>query len=316
MHEELLESASPDRLRFGRLADMAKPVATEAGLAALQTMEAEVVERGLAAARQQLKEHPQRSLALGAAGLPIGAAEMLGRQIKRARRAAENGNRISRDGEPQHFGAGGQEIVITVLGDSTGSNECGEPDAGVAEIVGRVVAEHFGVAVRLHNYSVSGARTQQVTIDQVPRARERQPDVAVLCLGANDVSGFVPSRSLDRQTRTLSARLREGRPDLTIVHSGAPPLDTVPLFSQPLKWFAGTQSRRVNGVIERVCAEEQIKYANLVGHLYEVFKNDPACFSPVDDFHPAAYGYALLGEYMARATVEALEERGWQPAKT
>ncbi len=74
------------------------------------------------------------------------------------------------------------------------------------------VADSTGCPVHVVGYAVSGARTIDVLTEQLPGVR-RKPDVSVLVIGTNDVTGVTPRRgSPARPGRSWTRSCRSAHP--------------------------------------------------------------------------------------------------------
>lgn len=229
--------------------------------------------------------------AFGGGGLGVlgGAVwAVLGTQAVLAKRAIGPA-----DGDPPNadgiYGSGdGEPISLAVLGDSTA---CGY---GVAEpeTPGAMLA--MGLAalaerpVRLTCVAVVGAETRHLE-PQVERALAARPDIAVIIIGANDVTHLTrPAESvrlLDgvvRQFRTVGAE---------VVVGTCPDLGTIEPLATPLRQLARAWSRRLAaaqtiGVIE--AGGRTVSLGSLLGPEFAAAPTE--LFGP-DRFHPSDTGY-------------------------
>ncbi|WP_033431797.1 SGNH/GDSL hydrolase family protein [Saccharothrix syringae] len=162
-----------------------------------------------------------------------------------------------------------------------------------------------GHRVDLGVHAVPGARS----IDLAPQVRAAVPtgvDLALLVIGANDLTSFTPPAIGARLLHDAVANLRRAgarvvvatAPDLGIV-SRVPPAYR-DLVSQASAMYARAQAdavRVAGGTIAAVGTE-----------LFDRFRADPALFS-ADGFHPSAAGYALIADALAPHVRDAAGER-------
>ncbi|MFD7658485.1 SGNH/GDSL hydrolase family protein [Actinosynnema sp. NPDC059797] len=152
-----------------------------------------------------------------------------------------------------------------------------------------------GHHVDLGVHAVSGARS----IDLAEQVREALPggvDLALLVIGANDLTSFTPPAIGARLLHDAVANLRRAgaavvvatAPDLGIV-SHVPPAYRE-LVSRASEMYARVQAdavRLAGGTVATVGPE-----------LFARFKAEPALFSG-DRFHPSPAGYALIADALA-----------------
>ncbi|WP_301002519.1 SGNH/GDSL hydrolase family protein [Capsulimonas corticalis] len=203
---------------------------------------------------------------------------------------------------PMHFGASGPPLTYLVLGDSTAAGQGGDYRIGIAQSTARHLAETYRVT--LINQAVSGATAADVVRDQLPRIRALKPDLVLISLGANDVTHFTTAESLRASLETIVTQILADRPGARIVLTASPQMGSVPRFAQPLRWFAGTQTTRINSVFVAVIRERRLTLAPLAAKTGPIFARDPSLFA-ADQFHPNDRGYAVwilvLNEALDRA---------------
>lgn len=190
----------------------------------------------------------RRQLSYGTAGLlgfSAAAVGVLAAQAVAARRTIgprrtvppyHDGRYLPRDGA-----RGGTSIRIAVLGDS-GAAGLGVDHA--AETMGAVIAHGVADALRrpvvLTNHAVVGAQTKDLDA-QIDRALTAYPQVAVIMVGANDVTHLVPVALSARRLEAAVARLRAA--GAQVVMGTCPDLGTVRPISPPLRQLMRRYSR-------------------------------------------------------------------------
>jgi len=198
----------------------------------------------------------------------------------------------------------GQELRLVVMGDSTGA---GVGVEAVGETVGGQLAQRLarrGWRVRLAGVSVSGSRCRDLG-PQVSRALLGRPDIAVICIGANDA---LRGSTLPSIRRDLGHAV--GRLNASGVHTlvgTCPDLGAARALGQPLRLIAGRRGRKVavaEAAATRASGGEPIDIGRITG---PVFRSDPGTLSE-DCFHPSADGYRLWAEALHPA-VEAAAGR-------
>jgi lysophospholipase L1-like esterase len=203
--------------------------------------------------------------------------------------------------EPVHLGSG-SPITLVVMGDSTAAGQGSPYESGIAMRCVRFLAQRHRVT--LINLGVSGATTPEVMSAQLESACQFKPDIVLIASGANDATHFTASdRILDSAKAIVASLARLPNPPAVIV-TGSPDLGSAPRFPQPLRWFAGTQTKRVNAVWRDAIAGTDTIMAPVV-ESGPIFARHPQLYN-TDAFHPNASGY---GEWwpIIRAALEQAE---------
>ncbi len=174
--------------------------------------------------------------------------------------------------------AGATGPLLVVLGDSTAQG-VGAPsyDQGW---VGQLRAR-LGGDWRVLNWSRSGARVQDVLVDQLPRlaALDVQPELVTVAIGANDIYK-TPLDELIAGLRRLIELLPKGAV-----------IATIPQGLRPRKAVAA------NAVIEAEATRAGLRVADVWAHTGPPWRGKFA----EDNFHPAAPGYADWAAAFAEA---------------
>jgi lysophospholipase L1-like esterase len=162
--------------------------------------------------------------------------------------------------------------------------------------------------VRLTSFAKSGAQSSDLE-DQVTRALEVRPHVALIMIGANDVTHRVwPSVSV-RQLEQAVRRLREA--GVEVVVGTCPDLGTVEPIAQPLRWVARHWSRQLAAAQTVAVVEAGGRTVSLGDLLGPEFRAQPREMFGPDRFHPSALGYATVALALLPSICAAL---GYWPA--
>jgi lysophospholipase L1-like esterase len=135
----------------------------------------------------------------------------------------------------------------------------------------------------------SGAASVELG-DQVDRALKARPDVAVIFVGANDVTTQTPPATAVRHLAKAVRRLREVGAEVIV--GTCPDLGTVRPIGQPLRWVTRRWSRQLAAAQTVAVVEaggRTVAFADLLGP--EFATNPGEMFGP-DRFHPSDRGYA------------------------
>ncbi|TQM79870.1 lysophospholipase L1-like esterase [Saccharothrix saharensis] len=186
-------------------------------------------------------------------------------------------------------------LRFRVLGDSLAAGVgCTRVEETLGERLAAVLRAE-GHAVDLGVHAVSGARSTGLDA-QVRAAVRAGVDVALIVIGANDLTSFTPPAVGARLLHDAVAGLRRAgaqvvvatAPDLGVV-SHVPPAYRA-FVSQASGLYARAQADAVvgaGGVVAAVGAEVSARFAG-----------EPALFS-ADRFHPSAAGYAVIADALA-----------------
>ncbi len=194
-------------------------------------------------------------------------------------------------------------LRLLVIGDSTAEG-VGAESGSVAELVAACLSTDF--VVTTSNLARRGARTGDVVRQQLPKAARFKPSLVLIGLGANEVIRprlwtKYAERRLYRETAELIRGLREHQPDLPIVHTGSPPMDTIPRIPKPLRRAVYRRVQYVNDVIRKTCREENAVYVELANETREAFARGSRELFSADRFHVNDAGYRLSAEPICRA---------------
>ena len=201
-------------------------------------------------------------------------------------------------------GRPGPAVKIALLGDSSAA---GYGVHSVEETpgawLGSGVAEGADRRVHVREYAVVGAQSSHLD-QQVTRALRTGPDVAVILIGANDVTHTVlPSASV----RFLSEAVRRLRDaSVEVVVGTCPDLGTVAPLPQPLRQVARAWSRRLAAAQTIAVVEAGGRTVSLSSILGPEFAAAPTLLFGPDRFHPSAAGYEALARLLVPSVLSAL----------
>ncbi|WP_367138059.1 MULTISPECIES: SGNH/GDSL hydrolase family protein [Streptomyces] len=188
---------------------------------------------------------------------------------------------------------GREPLLLGLLGDSTAAGQgVHRPRQTPGALLASGLAAVAERPVELRNVALSGARShdldRQVTLllDDV----DRPPDVAVIMIGANDVTHGMPAARSVRLLSDAVRRLREA--GCEVVAGTCPDLGTIEPVYQPLRWVARRLSRQLAAAQTIAVIEAGGRTVSLGDLLGPEFAANPRELFGPDNFHPSAEGYA------------------------
>jgi lysophospholipase L1-like esterase len=208
---------------------------------------------------------------------------------------------------PGEYGDPGAPVLgLALLGDSTAAGVgATTPDATVAGGLGRLLAESSGRRVRLTSVAVSGADSGDMPA-QADRllAENRDVDVVVVLVGANDVTHLTTLDDVRRDLRTTVQRLRAA--GLAVVVGTCPDMGTSRAIPQPVREISAWRGRAVGAVEREAVADAGGVPVDLEELTGPAFRADPGLLAS-DQYHPSDRGYALWVQALAPAVIRAVD---------
>ncbi|WP_033218723.1 SGNH/GDSL hydrolase family protein [Kitasatospora phosalacinea] len=195
-------------------------------------------------------------------------------------------------------------LVLAFLGDSTAA---GLGVQRAQETPGALLASGLASIaerrVRLVNVAKSGARSSDLA-RQLELALPHRPDVAVLMIGANDVTRHAPAaRSVRELGEAVGVLVSAG---CHVVVGTCPDLGTIKPVRPPLRWVARRLSRQLAAAQTIAVVEAGGRTVSLGSLLGPEFASRPELFA-ADRYHPSAQGYATASMALLPSLCAALE---------
>jgi lysophospholipase L1-like esterase len=247
--------------------------------------------------------------ALGGGGITVLGGFTFGLLVAEAKLARKI-IRATPNTEPPHtdglYGAAhpGSPISFTMLGDSTAAGLGVDLPSGTCAVrLAEGLAEIADRPVRLTNVAVSGSRTQDLD-EQVTRALAVRPEIAVIMVGANDVTNRVSAADSVRHLDGVVRRLRVS--GCQVVVATCPDLGTIKPVKQPLRWIAQRASRQLAAAQTVVVVEQGGRTVSIGSLLGDRFAAEPHVMFSADRYHPSSEGYAAAAAAMLPSVAAAL----------
>jgi lysophospholipase L1-like esterase len=161
-----------------------------------------------------------------------------------------------------------------------------------------------GIPAEPRVFAVPGAVSADLPA-QVDRARSWRPDVAVIVVGANDLTRLVPP---ERAAASLASAVRGlASAGARVVVAPAPDLSVVPHMPPAFRRIVRVGSDALRRAQIRAAAQQGALVADAESETSAAFARDPALFS-ADRFHPSGAGYAVIAGALAPVVVRAARD--------
>lgn len=215
------------------------------------------------------------------------------------------------DGAPEDdrtYGAGtGRILEVVVIGDSSAAGMGADTgDQTVGGIICSGLAALSGRPVRLTNEAVIGAESGDLD-RQLANALDRLdevPDLALIMIGANDVTHRIDRSTSVRYLEGVVRRLRGM--GVEVVVGTCPDLGTVQPIPHPLKALLRRWSRDLAAAQTVAVVEAGGRTVSLGDLLGAEFETSPAVLFSKDQFHPSPAGYARVAAVLLPTVCAAL----------
>ena len=205
-------------------------------------------------------------------------------------------------------------LRLAVLGDSIAHGVGAQHTSHTlaARLRERLVAS--GLSTESRVFARSGARSSDLA-RQVRRALPWRPDLALVVVGANDLSHSVPPRIAAQALRDAVRTLR--RAGAEVVSAPAPDLSVVPHVPPQMRGALREAGGRLRRAQVEAVLDEGGRVADPEAQASALFGEDGSLFSP-DLFHPSSAGYAVIAEALAPVVLDAAisAARNDAPART
>lgn len=186
-----------------------------------------------------------------------------------------------------------EALRLGFLGDSTAA---GQGVRRARETPGALLASGLAAVaerpVRLVNVAQSGARSDDLDrqVSLLLDSSLPPPDVAVVMIGANDVTHRMPLATSVRLLADAVRRLRAAGTEVVV--GTCPDLGSIEPVYPPLRWLARRASRQLAAAQTIAAVELGARTVSLGDLLGPEFAARPRELFGPDNYHPSAEGYA------------------------
>jgi lysophospholipase L1-like esterase len=150
-------------------------------------------------------------------------------------------------------------------------------------------------------FAVPGAQSRDLRA-QVERGLAWRPQVALIIIGSNDLTRFVPPEQAAAQLAAAVRRLRAAGAEIVV--APAPDLSVVPWVPPQMRPVVRAGSLVLHDAQSRAVLAEGARVADIGMTSAAGFAVDPGLFSG-DRFHPSSAGYAVIAGALAGTIREA-----------
>lgn len=259
----------------------------------------------------------------GTAGAGWGAWTFLNGQARAARSViphrtdnAPNGDGIyeAHGVGPLRFRRGDPfDLHLMIFGDSTAAGlgaETADETPGVQ--LTRMLADETGKRIRFSTKAIVGATSRSLTgqVDAMLIAGA-PPDIAVIFVGANDVTSTSGIGASAKRLGSAVRRLRDA--GAQVVVGTCPDLGVIASIPQPLRTVIrhyGLRLASAQAVATRAGGGTPVPLADL---LAREFLTAPERMLSADNYHPSAAGYELAAQTLLPAVLAGVGEWGSGP---
>jgi lysophospholipase L1-like esterase len=235
---------------------------------------------------------------LATIGVLFGQAELARRTIPLATAPAPRSDGL--------YGAkfGTDVVRLAVLGDSSAAG-LGAMRARQtpAALIATGLSRRLQRPVQLHNLAVVGCTSPRL-VYQVEEALDLHPDIAVILIGANDVTHRSGQAAAVRHLADAVRRLRAI--GARVVVGTCPDLGAVQPIRPPLRWLVRNWSRQLAAAQTVAVVEAGGRTVSLGSLLGPTFAAQPHRLFSLDRYHPSAEGYALAASVLLPTVVAAM----------
>lgn len=201
----------------------------------------------------------------------------------------------------------GQPISCLILGDSAAVGYgMTRADATPPGMVGLGLAHLLDRPIQITSVAAVGAQTSDLDA-QIDVGLEARPDIALIVIGANDVTHLVRPGDSARRLATVVRRLSDS--GCEVVVGTCPDLGTVEPLPQPLRSVARTWSRKLAARQAIATLEAGGRSVSLGGLLGPAFESRAHIMFGEDRFHPSETGYAHLVSVVIPSLAAAIRDK-------
>ena len=192
---------------------------------------------------------------------------------------------------------------LAMLGDSIawGQGAARERDRLGSRLTEGLTMRGFDVEARV--FAVRGAQSSDLAA-QVGKASNWKPTLALVVIGANDLTHLAPAEQAAQDLAQAVRRLRAVGAEVVV--APAPDLSAVPHVPVALRTAVRAAGELLRQRQETAVLAEGGRIADADQRASRAFAADPSLFS-ADRYHPSSAGYAVIADSLLPVLVEAAQ---------
>jgi lysophospholipase L1-like esterase len=196
-------------------------------------------------------------------------------------------------------------LKLAVLGDSIAYGQGAARPADTVAARLSTVLTHDGIPNDTRIFAVPGARSRDLAA-QVQRTLPWRPDLALIIIGANDLTRFVPPQQAAAQLESAVRALRSASAEVIV--APAPDLSVVPWVPPQMRATVRAASQLLHDAQTAAALAAGAHAADIGMTSTAGFAQDQALFS-ADRFHPSSEGYAVIAAALTPTVRTAASRR-------
>lgn len=147
-------------------------------------------------------------------------------------------------------------------------------------------------AVTLEDFSLLGARTEDIVRELLNPAIKDQPNLITLLIGVNDVRERTSDADFKKNYEYIVDELTS-KTSAKINLISIPLIGSDKLYMPPYRDYFKERTNALNKIIKNIATEHKLNYIDITTQTEKIFEHDGPYYS-VDSFHPSALGYKTL----------------------
>lgn len=187
---------------------------------------------------------------------------------------------------------GGQKIKYAAVGDSlTAGVGATTYENSYPYLLAKDMARNDKEVI-LQNYSLLGARAEDVINKLLDLVIVGKPDIVTVLVGANDVRERTSEDDFKNNYAYIVNSLME-KTNARIYLISIPFIGSNTVYLPPYNVYFRQRTTTFNKIIKEIAREKNLKYIDIATPTENIFKKDGPHYS-VDSFHPSDVGYKIL----------------------
>jgi len=206
----------------------------------------------------------------------------------------------------------GAALDLLLLGDSIAAGLGAElPKETLGARLASRLAKATRRSVRLRTVAEVGSESSMLAAQLATLPSSYRPDLAVIVVGANDVTHRVPVAESVRHLEAAIAALRERGAEVVV--GTCPDLAALGPLPQPLRALAGRASRQLAQAQATAAVRAGAHAVSLAHVVGPFFVTNPDEMFSLDRFHPSAAGYRRTAKALLPSLLVALGLEDGEP---